>query len=170
MVGVVAVLTVGPALRTIFLERGDAFQLLAPLVGGILLLAAIAVVFSLGVLMLDAFVVPIMYRHGIGVMAAWGRFLPLLSAHPLAFIVYIVIVAVLGVCAFAAIITLGLATCCMGFLLMAVPYVGQVLLLPVHVMFRGLGPDFLSQFGPDFDVFATPVPAVAPPPPAGPTA
>lgn len=43
-------------------------------------------------------------------------------------------------------------TCCVAGCLMAIPYLGTVLLLPVTVFFRGVGPEFLRQFGGEFDL------------------
>jgi hypothetical protein len=42
---------------------------------------------------------------------------------------------------------LGLATCCIGWLVLAIPYLGTVILLPVYVTARALGPEFLAQYG-----------------------
>jgi hypothetical protein len=64
-----------------------------------------------------------------------------------------------------AIVVAGFSTCCIGFLLMAIPYVSSVVLLPVDVLFRGLGPDFLAQFGPQWAI--TGAPATPPQPGAG---
>jgi hypothetical protein len=98
-------------------------------------------------LLLFQFVVPIMYRNRIGVLAAWGRFLALFQRNAGSFLAYGVfyLALLIGFAVVAGIV--GFSTCCIGFLLMGLPYVGSVLLLPVHVLFRGLGPDFLAQFG-----------------------
>lgn len=48
---------------------------------------------------------------------------------------------------------LGLATCCVGFILMAIPVAGQALLQPVFVFKRALTLHFLEQFGPDYKFF-----------------
>jgi hypothetical protein len=107
-------------------------------------------------LLLNHFVVPIMHRHEVGVLAAWSRFFALFRAHPGAFILYglfmLVMVCIVG----GIVIAVGLGTCCVGLVVIAAPYVGQVVMLPVHVMFRAYGPHFLAQFGPELDVFATP--------------
>ena len=42
-----------------------------------------------------------------------------------------------------------LFTCCIVLL----PYVGTVILLPVWVLYRAYGIEFLAQFHPDFDLF-----------------
>jgi hypothetical protein len=50
------------------------------------------------------------------------------------------------------VVAVSLATCCIGFLILALPYVGVVLLLPLHVTYRLLGPEFIAQFDPRFDL------------------
>ena len=114
------------------------------------------------------FVVPIMWKHDLGAIAAWKRFGPLLTDRPGAFVVYLLFLLALGIALLAAFFVAGVCTCCVGFLLMAIPYIGSVVLLPIFVPWRLLGPEFLAQFGADWDV--RPVAAVAdgsPDPPRG---
>jgi len=103
-------------------------------------------------LFLFQFVVPIMYRERIGVMVAWSRFLALFRAHVWSFLAYGVfyLVLLIGFAIAAGIV--GFSTCCVGFIVMGLPYIGAVVLLPAHVLFRGLGPEFLAQFGPEWAV------------------
>jgi len=123
-------------------------------------LAVVVVLFALG-----DFVVPIMYRQQIGALAAWSRFLALLRAQPGAFVLYALFVLGLSFLIAMALWTVGIMTCCVGFVLFSLPYVSSVVLLPVHVTFRALGPEFLAQFGPDYALLATP--AAPPPAPGG---
>jgi hypothetical protein len=123
-------------------------------------------------LLMSDFVVPIMYRHELTAMAAWGRFLPLFRRQLAQFIGYGLFVLLLLIAVAAAVFSVGIATCCAGFVLLHLPYVGAVLLLPVTVTLRALGPEFLGQFGSDFAVLAEPappavasVPAPSSPPP-----
>jgi hypothetical protein len=125
------------------------------------LLSLVGLVMSYLFLFLFQFVVPIMYRDGLGVLAGWGRFLALFRQQPLAFITYGIVYLVLSVAIFVVVGFAGFATCCVGFLLLALPYVGSVFLLPVEIVMRGYGPEFLAQFGPEYSVFAP----VSPPPP-----
>jgi hypothetical protein len=125
-------------------------------------------------LFLSQFVASIMYRDDLGVLAAWRRFGSLFTAHAPAFIGFALLYLVAGIVVGVTVVLLGFATCCVGFVLIVLPYVGSVTLLPVEVTFRGLGPDFLAQFGTEWSVFAKPQPAPAPapaaPPGGGPTA
>jgi len=54
-----------------------------------------------------------------------------------------------------------LVTCCIAGCLLALPYLGTVLLLPVLVFKRGYSIHYLAQYGPDYDVFAPGEPPVA---------
>jgi hypothetical protein len=103
-------------------------------------------------LFLFQFVVPIMYRNRIGVMAAWSRFLALLRRSVGSFLAFGVFYLVLLIGFVVAAGIVGFSTCCIGFLVMGLSYIGSVVLLPAHVLFRGLGPDFLAQFGPEWSV------------------
>ncbi len=94
---------------------------------------------------LDAFVVPLMYAHRIGVVEGWRRFFAHFWSRPGWFLLAGLFVFLLAILIAAAVIVTGFATCCLGFLLLAVPYVGTVVLLPVLVTYRAFTVDFLGQ-------------------------
>jgi hypothetical protein len=121
---------------------------------GAIFLVAFIIIAAYTALFLKAFVVPIMYRLGIPAMAAWREFLPMLQAQTLPFVLYGLFVLGLFLAVGIGIVAFSMATCCIGWLLLAFPYVGTVLLLPLHVTYRLLGPEFLAQFDPRFDLFA----------------
>jgi hypothetical protein len=112
---------------------------------------------------LDSFVIPIMYRDGLTTNDAWRRFLPLLRAHTAEFLLYGLLLFFLVLAVSVVVLVAGLLTCCIGWILIAIPYVGTVLLLPIWFTYRGYGPEFLAQFGPEWSVF----PAAPPPEPPG---
>jgi hypothetical protein len=115
--------------------------------------AGIALVYSLIQKLTFDFVVPIMFLRTDSWTDGWRRFLSLLADNTLSFLLYIlfsiVLALVIGVIIFGVVI----ATCCLAGCLMAIPYVGTVLLLPIHVFRRSYSLYYLSQFGPDFNVF-----------------
>lgn len=125
----------------------------AAMVAGIaatVLLGFVVVVTTLyAVFFLDAFVVPLMYRFDLGVMAAWRRFLGLLRDRPGWFLLTGLFVFVLMLAAGSAIVVTGCLTCCLGFLLLAIPYVGTVVLLPLIVAYRAFTVSFLAQLEPE---------------------
>lgn len=172
IVGLIVVfLPVIPVLLAAVANSDYKMLAIASLVGWALLMAPIALVIGFVLLFLFQFVVPIMAAQNLGVMAGWRQFFSLFGRNPGAFLVYGLLFIVIRIAEFFAIATLGLSTCCVGFVLLAIPYVGSVILLPAEVFLRGLGPDFLAQFGPEWSVFPA-APASAPPaaPPPAPQA
>ncbi|HOC43314.1 MAG TPA: hypothetical protein PKJ99_09925 [Thermoanaerobaculales bacterium] len=124
----------------------------------ILGIAVVAAVVLLTLLLLDSFVVPIMYRFDLKTAAAWRSLLPWLKRYLGWFVVYI-LALVIGAVAFQVVVlVLCIFTCCIVLL----PYVGTVILLPVWVLYRAFSVEFLAQFHPDFDLFEAA--AVAPVP------
>jgi len=104
-------------------------------------------------LFLDHFVVPIMYKHNLTAIQAWNRFLALFSKHWIYFLLYGLLVFSLYIFIIILVIFAGLFTCCIGFLLLIIPYINAVVLLPISYWFRAFSVEFLEQFGSDFEVF-----------------
>ncbi len=102
----------------------------------------------------DNFVVPLMWKHDEGAAAAWGRFGTLLAAHAGDFGAYVAFVVVLAIGTGIAVVLAGLLTCCVGLVLVMIPYLGVVAMLPVYFTFRALGPEFLRQYGAEWDLWA----------------
>ncbi len=44
-------------------------------------------------------------------------------------------------------------TCCVGLLVLIIPYVGTVVSLPIWYTLRGFTLEYLAQFGPEFDLY-----------------
>ena len=61
----------------------------------------------------------------------------------------------------------GCLTCCCGFILISLPYIGSVCLLPVSFTLRAFSLEFLAQWGPDYSAFPEEAssPGNVPPPP-----
>jgi len=111
------------------------------------------ILFGYMVLFLKDFVVPIMYKQRVGVIQGWISFLALWGKNFFTFIIYGLFIFVLGIAVAIGIIFFALITCCIGLLLIAIPYIGSVVLLPVSYTFRAFSIEFLAQFGDKFDVF-----------------
>lgn len=118
-------------------------------------LTVLLAVFVLGyiVILLEDFVIPVMYKRSLNATAAWGYVFGLHGEQPLSFVLYALWRVLLSIASGVLILVLVLLTCCMGGILLAIPYVGAVLLLPVTVFFRVLGLEYLRQFGPEVDVW-----------------
>lgn len=148
-------------LQMLYAGAADGRLLIVPAILAGLGLAAISLVFASFYLLLRDFVVPIMYRDRITGLEAIQKFLPLFSSHLLYFIGYVLLLFCLALLIVAGILIFGCVTCCIGFLLLAIPYINAVLLLPVFYTLRAFSVEFLEQFGPEYRVF--PRPDVNPP-------
>ena len=158
--GILVLAAIGPylvhcyyTLVALYEQDWDVSALIFPAVRiAVGLIAMFVLVKFLNLLLMD-FVVPIMYRSRLRVLAAWGTFLPLFGRHLLSFIGYGLFIFVLKILIILGVVIIGLLTCCIGFLFMLIPYIGSVVLLPVSYTMRGLSVEFLEQFGPDYRIF-----------------
>jgi hypothetical protein len=100
------------------------------------------------------FVVPIMYRQRRRCWEAWAEFGRLLRPHLGHFILYLLFQIVLSLAIAIVVLATVLVTCCIAGCLLALPYLGTVLLLPVLVFKRSYSLHYLAQYGREYDVFA----------------
>ena len=94
------------------------------------------------------FVVPIMHREGLATNAAWGRFLPLLRNNLGSFLIYGLFILLLWFGVGFALLLVVVFTCCIAAIPLVIPYISTVTLLPVYVVFRAFGVEFLGQLLP----------------------
>jgi hypothetical protein len=115
-------------------------------------------------LFLEGFVVPLMYQRGITATAAWRLVGSLVRRHPAEFLLVGLLVGAAALLVAACVFIVGLATCCLLFFALAVPYLNALLLLPLSSVFRLYTVEFLEQFGEEYRILpATPEgPAPAP--------
>jgi hypothetical protein len=146
---VVLVVIFAPAATLSFSDalRGLSF---ATIFLGVLVMAVVGVIAAFVLLLLENFVIPIMYRFDLRATEAWRALLPWLRTYGGSFVLYGGFVLLVAIPAFFAFWVLCCCTCC----IVALPYLGTVILLPVWVTYRLLGPEFLAQFDPSFDLFA----------------
>jgi hypothetical protein len=105
-------------------------------------------------LFLNDFVVPIMYKYRLTTTKAWYKFMTVMWPKIGYFILYGLFIMVLTIAVVIAIIAFGFITCCIGFLLLIIPYIGSVILLPVSYTYRAYSVNFLSQFGEEFNLYS----------------
>jgi hypothetical protein len=144
------------------------FLAAAPLAIGLAGACLVALTVLLARVLLEDFVVPLMFRYGLGVLAAWAYFGRIVVTHFPAFVLYLIARIALKVCAFVLVATLVIMTCCLPGVLLLIPYVGTVLILPVPVFFRCWSVCLLEALQPDARLLedihaATPVPPSAGP-------
>jgi hypothetical protein len=157
--------------RMILRGEADAGGIMLAAVLGLVFLL-LAIVFALINKFTEDFVVPILFLRGGKCLAAWREFWGLLAGNAGMFALYILFQFVLGMAIGVIVLGVVLITCCIAGCLMAIPYLGTVLLLPVLVFKRSYPLCFLRQFGPEYNVFppAPPAPSATglQPPPVAP--
>lgn len=113
---------------------------------------AMVAVLSYISLLLNDFVIPIMYKNNYSAMKAWRFFLNIHWKHFLHFILYAIFILILFIGIVLAVIMFGCLTCCVGFLLLALPYIGSVVTLPISYTLRAFSFEFLAQFGDEYNL------------------
>ncbi len=139
--------------RNIYFSGNGPVSYLVLIPAGVLIGLLLFLVIAYISMFLNNFVVPIMYKSGLTANDAWRRFLMLFGKHPWHFILYGVFIFCLYILVVIGIIVGGLITCCCGFILLIIPYIGSVLMLPVSVTFRALSLEYLEQFGDEYKIF-----------------
>src|SRR4051794_5167184 len=116
---------------------------------GLIALGGLALIAAIVIGSITSFMVPIMYRRRCGAVVACKAAFSLTLAELGPVILYLLFTLVLHI-AFAMVgCVLTCLTCC----IVAIPYVGTVILLPIYVLLASFHLIFLRQFGPDFDVW-----------------
>lgn len=134
---------------------------------------ALFVVAGIALSLVTWFMAAVMYRQRCSAGAAFMTVVRLIAGDAGPFILYVLLALVTLVGAGMLTCVAACFTCCMA----ALPYVGTVILLPVHVFYYAYGLLFLRQFGPEYDVWASAAafpqassPDIPPPPAAEPPA
>jgi hypothetical protein len=148
-------------LQGIYQQSGNTRALIMPAVLAGLGFFLITIISNFIFVLLRDFIVPIMYRDRISASEAVQKFSTLFSAYFLYFVGYGLFLFGLSIVIIAAIVLGGCATCCVGFVILAIPYINAVILLPISYVIRAFSVEFLEQFGAGYDIFPRPD---APPP------
>jgi hypothetical protein len=133
----------------------------------VMVLIWICVAVPLGVVsgLTRQFAATIMYLRGVTCLEAWGVLLPIVHANAGRFILYLLFEIVIAIATFLILFVFVLCTCCIGGILLAIPFVGSVVLLPVTIFWRCYSILYFAQYGPELNVFAaTAAQPQAPPP------
>jgi hypothetical protein len=144
------------SLQRLYEASGNGRTLIVPAIIAGLGLMVLSIIGTFVFILLKDFVVPIMYRDRISAGKAIQKFLPLFSSHFFHFIGYGIFLFCLGIVIVVGIIIAGCVTCCIGFLILAIPYINAVALLPIAYAMRAFSVEFIEQFGPDFQIFPRP--------------
>ncbi|MEM1441145.1 MAG: hypothetical protein AAGF67_02305 [Verrucomicrobiota bacterium] len=105
--------------------------------------------------LLENFVIPVMHRDRLPVNSAWKRILRLHQQRFGSFVTFFLWMILISIGTAIAVFALVIGTCCIALIPLIIPYLGTVLLLPLYVFLRLIGPEFLKQFGSEFDTLET---------------
>ena len=117
---------------------------------GIALVVCVIIGIGLPLAMIVYFMVPIMYRRRCRALAAARESFGLIVAEPGPVILFFLFQIVLALAIAFATCFLVCVTCCVA----ALPYIGTVILLPIHVFWVSYLLLFVRQFGPEYDVWS----------------
>jgi hypothetical protein len=152
-IGLPLVFAIGFIIAMIANEGSIAIGVLLGLTAGIIVIG-LGIIFALISKFTKDFVVPIMFLRATSCTEAWRKFLTILSVNKGRFILYILFHIVISIAIGTIVIIVALVTCCCAACILAIPYIGTVLFLPVLVFQRSYSLLYLRQYGPQFDVFA----------------
>ena len=130
-------------------DRLDVYALLA-IAAWVFVILLVFIAWAL----IASFMVPVMYRRRCRAYEAFRSVLSLIAAHPGEILLYCLFLIVLAIATGLISCFAICATCCIA----ALPYIGNVILLPIFILFRSFSLLFLRQFGADYDVWAGCVP------------
>jgi len=153
---VIAVPTVFMIFSILLMTRGGD-SLVGAIIGIVflgLVVFVIAICLGIVIKLTTDFVVPIMFLRNIRIRQAWGQFMQILSCNKGRFVLYMLFQIVIGMVTGLLVLALCLVTCCCACCLFAIPYIGTVILLPIHIFNMAYALYYLKQFGPEFDVFS----------------
>jgi hypothetical protein len=114
----------------------------------------IAVAFGVMLFLFRELGVPLMFRRNLLARAAFVETWRLMQRHPGSIFVFVL----LRVALFLALVVVSTIACCVTCCIGALPYLGTVVLLPAILFIKCFTLDFLSQFGPESDVWTVDVP------------
>lgn len=112
----------------------------------IAVIVSCGIVFGLISVAINDIMVPIMWLRGCSAREAWTTCRSLLSAHAGTFVLYVLLKIGMAI----VILLISCLAICVTCCLVAIPYIGVVLLLPLFVFRRSYSIYFLSQFGPEY--------------------
>ncbi len=142
--------------QALYEKTGSSQALLFPAILAGAGFIAIAILGNFFSVLLRDFIVPIMYRDRISTIEAIQKFSVLFSSYFIYFLGYALFLLALWVAVTMSVVVIGCATCCIGFIILMIPYINAVVLLPITYAIRAFSLEFLEQFGPGYDIFPKP--------------
>jgi hypothetical protein len=144
------------SLQSVYASRGAAGALIVPAIIAVLGFIVLSIISLFLLILLKDFVVLIMYRDRIPTLRAIEKLIPLFLSQFIYFLGYELFLLCLSLVILIGIVIAGCITCCIGFLILMIPYINAVILLPISYTLRAFSVEFFEQFGPEFQIFPRP--------------
>lgn len=103
--------------------------------------------------LLHDFVVPLMYINRCSCIAGWKMFGAIIRGNIGRIILFLLFRILIRAAIGTIKIVLACITCCTFACLMGIPYIGRVVILPLDMFVRCYSLYYLSQYGPQFNIF-----------------
>ena len=121
----------------------------ASALGGIVVvalgLAAVSLIIGFVNMIFSNFAIPVMYARGLNSLQAFIFVLGRIKSSIGAFILYFVFVFIISIFIFLTLYSVNLVTCGIAGLLLAIPYIGIVITLPLLFFLRAFSLEFVGQ-------------------------
>ncbi len=114
-------------------------------------LSLLVTVWTTASILVNHFVVPVMYWRRVGLAAASRVVVEFCNERPGALTLYFTLYILLLHVLLAALVLMMCCTCCCASYLLILPFVNGILLLPATIFLRGIGISFLRQWRPDLE-------------------
>jgi hypothetical protein len=121
----------------------------------VLAMIVVGVIFALIKMFTSDFVVPVMFVRASDCTSAWREVLGLMGANKGRLVLYVLFKIVMALTIGMIVLMTVCLTCCCAGCIMAIPYIGTVLYLPILVFQRAYPLYYLRQYGNEYDVFGT---------------
>jgi hypothetical protein len=144
--GLLSLPLVIPAIQNDDFLRNHEVYLITAIAAWVLVMISFLLAWAL----ITSFMMPIMYRRRCRASEAFTVVVRLIAAYAGEILLYCLFWIVLALASAVVGCIAACATCC----IVAIPYIGTVILLPVFVLLRSFSLLFLRQFGPECDVWA----------------
>jgi hypothetical protein len=148
--GLLSLPLVLPAIRNGGFFRTHELYLISAIAALILGLGLFVTIWAL----IESFMVPTMYRQRCSARKAFTAVATIIATHAAEILLYCLFWIVLALATALVACVAVCATCC----IVAIPYIGTVILLPVFILLRSFSLLFLRQFAPEYDVWSDSMP------------
>jgi hypothetical protein len=143
-------------LQAVYVSGANGRAMIMPVILAVLGFIVYAIINLFLLTLIKNFVVLIMYRDRISTLQAIQKFIPLFLSQFIYFLGFELFLLCLSLLVIIGTAIAGCITCCIGFIILMIPYINAVILLPIPYALRAFSIEFLEQFGPEYQILPRP--------------